>query len=94
MKIVILFTMNGCGFCDQMKKLLKKNKIEYVDRDIHEYADEYEAFVKSTQNEYVPAFILLTSDESFEEHTNVKLLAPEDDYKDLEDAVKIIIDDI
>jgi glutaredoxin len=58
-KVVVLFTMKGCPFCVDLKNMLNESNIEYFDRDIDEYKEEYEMFVEITENEYVPAFMLI-----------------------------------
>ena len=47
-KLAVLFTMKGCPFCVELKEMLDKENIPYVDRDIHEYEEEYELFVEVT----------------------------------------------
>ena len=49
-KLVILFTMKGCPFCDMMKDKLNENEIEFHVRDIDKYKDEYDLFVEMTGN--------------------------------------------
>ena len=44
-----------------------------------------------TQNEFIPAFMLLTINEK-EEATDVTLLAPERDFQDINEAVGIILE--
>ena len=51
MKHVILFTMDGCPYCVEMKGLLDEQEIKYLERDINEYEDEYEQYVELTENE-------------------------------------------
>ena len=87
-KMVVLFTMKGCAFCEQFKKMLKEEKIDFVNRDIQENKDEYEMFVKSTGNEFVPAFMLIENPES--EKPTVGLYAPDRDFEDIEQGVSII----
>jgi len=53
-KLVVLFTMDGCPFCVDMKQMLIDEGIDFVDRDIDEHEEEYDLFVEITQNEYVP----------------------------------------
>ena len=53
-KLVILFTMDGCPYCVQMKDQLRESNIDFVERDIDEHKDEYDMFVVITQNEFVP----------------------------------------
>ena len=42
MKQVVLYSMKGCPFCDQMKDLLKESNVDYIERDIDEYEREYD----------------------------------------------------
>lgn len=86
-KMVVLFTMKGCAFCEQFKKMLKEEKIDFVNRDIQENKDEYEMFVKSTGNEFVPSFMVI---ESPNENPVSHLYAPGRDYEELDKAVSII----
>ena len=60
-KLVILFTMEGCPYCVQMKEQLTESNISFVERDIRKYEEEYEMFVEITENEFVPAFMIVES---------------------------------
>ena len=42
MKIVVLYTMKGCPYCDMIKEELKKEEIDYINRDINEFSEEYD----------------------------------------------------
>ena len=68
---------------------LKKNDIFYIDRDIHEFEDEYDTFVEATDNEYVPAMMLLTLDDN-ENASDVMLLAPDRDFQDIYEGVNLV----
>jgi glutaredoxin len=89
MKVAVVYTMDGCPFCQMIKEELEKNNLPYIVRDIDEYEDEYEEFVRVTQNEYVPALMLLTLDDE-ENASNVKLLAPDRDYEDIYEGVEMV----
>jgi hypothetical protein len=67
--------------------MLIKEGIDFVDRDIDEYEEEYNMFVEITENEYVPSFMLIENPET---EPVSELYAPERDYDDLEDGVGII----
>jgi glutaredoxin len=47
---VIVYTMKGCPHCKDFKELLVKEGIEFHDRDIDEYEEEYDIFSKVTDN--------------------------------------------
>jgi len=86
-KIAIIYTMKGCPYCVELKEMLDNSNIEYINRDIDEYNEEYDMFSEVVGNEYVPALMLI---ENPEDSSKVHLYAPERDYNELEDAVKII----
>lgn len=86
-KVLILFTMKGCPFCDLFKGQLKENKLEFYERDIEQHKDEYDLFVEITENDYVPAFMIV---ESPDEVPNSLLFAPGRDFHEIEDGVNII----
>lgn len=79
--------MEGCPFCVQFKELLTKEGIEFFDRDIDKYKDEYDTFSKITENDMIPALLIIEGDgknyDSF-------LYAPERNYNELTEAVEII----
>lgn len=85
--MVVLFTMDGCPHCVNMKALLEENGIEYTDRDINEYEDDYDAFVEATSNEYVPAFLVIEQDGDKYVSTTY---CPEDDFEELTEGIELI----
>ena len=89
MKIVVLYTMKGCPFCNMIKEELNKEDIIYVERDIDDFDEEYQEFSETKQNEFVPAFMLLTIDDE-DNATDIKLMAPEDDFNDIYEGVEKI----
>jgi glutaredoxin len=88
MKVVVVYTMKGCPFCGMIKEELDKESIPYVERDIDEYVEEYNEFSRVTENEYVPALMLLTLNEN-DDASNVKLLAPDRDFQDIYEGVSM-----
>ena len=86
-KVAVLFTMKGCPFCEDMKEMLVKENIDFVDRDIEEYEEEYNLFVEITNNEYVPAFMLIESPET---EPVTELFAPDRDFQDINEGFEII----
>lgn len=79
--------MKGCPFCTQMKDLLVKESIDFHERDIDDHKEEYDMFVKITENEFVPAIMII---EEMNGNHKAFLYAPERDYKELTEAVSII----
>jgi glutaredoxin len=87
-KAVVLFTMKSCPFCVELKEMLNKSNIQFVDRDIDEYEEEYNMFVNITENDYVPAFMLIEDSETEEPLT--ELFAPDRDFDDINEGFEII----
>jgi len=85
LKILIVYSMEGCPWCIEFKNLLTKNRIKFKERDIEKYKDEYDIFVEATQNDFVPAFMIL---EVASEKAD--LYAPDRDFKDLNEALSIV----
>jgi glutaredoxin len=83
-KAVVLFTMKSCPFCVELKEMLDKSNIQFVDRDIDEYEEEYNMFVNITENDYVPAFMLIEDPETEEPLT--ELFAPDRDFDDINEC--------
>jgi glutaredoxin len=84
---VIVYTMEGCPFCTDFKVILTKEGSEFFDRDIDVYKDEYDTFSKITENDMIPALLIIEGDGD-----NYKsfLYAPERNYNELTEAVDII----
>ena len=87
-KLLILFTMEGCPYCVQMKDQLTESNIDFVERDINEHKDEYDMFVEITENEFVPAFMIVESPDN-DDHKSY-LFAPERDFNEIEEGILII----
>jgi glutaredoxin len=84
-KLLIVYSMKGCPFCDIMKNMLSENNIKYHDMDIDENEEEYELFKKITENEFVPAFMIIEKNTS-----KAELFAPSRDYNEISEAIEII----
>lgn len=87
-KIAVLFTMKTCPHCIVLKELLEKEGIDYVDRDIYEYEEDYDMFVEATGSDFVPAFMLIEDFES--EKPKTSLFVPDRDFNDVDEGLKII----
>ncbi len=84
---IIVYTMKGCHHCIEFKKMLKEENIEFFERDIDEYSQEYDMFSNVTENEMVPALMIIEGDQ---EEYEPYLYTPERNYNELSEAVKII----
>jgi glutaredoxin len=91
MKVTVVYTMKGCPWCQMMKEKLTTENVPFIERDINEFTEEYDEFVKLTNNEYVPALMLVTLDENDEPY-DIKLMAPERDFSDIDQGVKLTKD--
>ena len=80
--------MKTCPHCTDFKQMLKDNDIQFYDRDIDEYSDEFDMFIELTGKDYVPAFMLVDDSESDEPIP--MLFAPEVDFNELEEGLQII----
>lgn len=79
--------MKGCPFCEDYKTMLQNEGIEFFDRDIEEFEDEYNLFVEVTNNEMIPAMLIIEGDEK--DYVSY-LYAPERDYNELTEALEIV----
>ena len=84
---IVVYTMKGCPFCTDFKEMLTKEGIQYFDRDIDEYKDEYDLFVEITNNDMIPSLLIIEGNEK--DHESF-LYAPERNYNELTEAVAII----
>ena len=84
---VVVYTMEGCPFCVEFKEILTKEGIEFYDRDIDEYKEEYDLFVEITDNDMIPSLLIIEGNEVTHESF---LYAPERNYNELTEALDII----
>lgn len=79
--------MKGCPFCEDFKKMLDEAKIDYHDRDIDDHEEEYNTFSKITNNDMIPALLVIEGDKN--NHKSF-LYAPERNYNELTEALEIV----
>lgn len=84
---VVVYTMKGCPHCEEFKKLLNENSIEFYDRDIDEHAEEYSTYISIVKSDLVPALLIIES-EGDENITH--MYTPGEDYEVLTEALDII----
>lgn len=80
--------MRGCPHCHDLKDMLTNEGIKFIDRDIDDNKEEYDIFVEATQNDYVPALLII--EEKGGNKPASFLYAPDRDYEELTEAVDII----
>lgn len=80
--------MQGCPYCVQMKEQLEELNIEYIERDIYKEEKEFDMFSKAVGgNDFVPSVMIIETDgKNHKSH----LFAPERDFIEIKDGVKII----
>ncbi len=84
-KYLVVFTMNGCPYCVEFKEQLKENEFDFIEMDIDENPDEYQMFSTITENDFVPAFMILDK-----ESNKAEYFAPERDYNEISEAINIV----
>jgi glutaredoxin len=84
---VIVYTMEGCPFCVEFKEMLTNEGIEFFDRDIDKYKEEYDTFSEITENDMIPALLII---EGENEEYNSFLYAPDRNYYELTEALQIV----
>ena len=67
--------------------MLTKEGIEFHDRDIDEHEKEYDVFSKVTENDMIPALLIIEGD--LQNHKSF-MYVPEKNYNELTEAVDII----
>lgn len=84
---IVVYTMKGCPFCVDLKDMLIKEGVEFYDRDIEEYKEEYDLFVEITNNDMIPSLLVIEGDEK---KYKSYLYAPDKNFNELTEAVDII----
>jgi len=85
--IVVVFTMDGCPFCEMMKSQLIESQIDFVERNIREHEEEYKLFMEATGSEFVPAFMIINDPYG---NPQSSAFVPDKDYNTIEEGVQII----
>lgn len=86
MKTVLLYSLDGCPWCDELKDLLNSHSIEYVVRDIEKHDEEWENIKKETKNEFVPAVCILHHDKKMKEY-----ILPDIHFEDVEECTEKVL---
>ena len=89
---VVLFSLQGCTHCDELKKTLTEENIGFDDIDIENSPNISEAWkniIKVTGNNIVPT--LIVKDEIGEEG---EIYSPNIDFNSVDEIIKIVKDKI
>jgi glutaredoxin len=84
---IIVYTMKGCPYCQDFKEMLTNEGIEFYERDIEEHVEEYDTFSTITENDMIPALMVI---ETINEEHKSYLYVPEKNYNELTEAVEIL----
>jgi hypothetical protein len=72
-----------------IKEELDNNSIDYIERDIDDYEEEYDEFSKKVGSDYLPAMMLFSVNEGGDIY-DTALLAPEKHYHDIYEGIELI----
>jgi len=77
----IVFSMEGCPHCDNLKKQLKEREIVFIEKDVDKKENEllYESFSKKVNSDFLPAILI-----------GKKAFIADQSYKTIDQAVNII----
>lgn len=78
-KRILVYTMKGCGHCNNLKQKLDESKIPYINKDIDIYASEYEKVSKELNVDFIP---IVKIEEQW--------LIPEKDFNSIDECVEKI----
>lgn len=84
---VVVYTMKGCPYCQDFKKMLQENEIDFHERDIDVFEEEYNLFSEINDNDMIPALLII---ETIDGNHKAYPYVPDRDYQELTEAVEII----
>jgi glutaredoxin 3 len=67
---VLIYTMNGCGYCDAAKALLKSKGLSYTEENISDDDDKKFELIKKTNHRTLPQIFI--DDEFIGGYTDLK----------------------
>lgn len=60
MKEIVIFTLDGCSHCLEVKKILKDNNFNYIDIEITNNSKIWDQVIKQTNHNVVPTVFIKT----------------------------------
>jgi glutaredoxin len=90
--MIIIFTLDGCPACDELKRTLKQKGLEYIEIEIYEYPHVWEEVVNVTKVDSVPTMLLkqTVDDDSDTEEKKSNLYVAGVDFNNINEAIEII----
>ena len=83
---LLLFTLEGCSSCKNLKERLNKESLPYREVEVSRNAEIWNKVIEQTGNEYLPAFYIKKDGTG-----KGPFFAPQKDFKDDDEAVEIIL---
>jgi glutaredoxin len=84
-KKLIIFTLNGCSFCNIIKKRLSNESISFTEYEINHYPELWDQVVSQTNSEYLPTFFIREGDDE-----SGKVFCPKKDFNDEDTIMEIL----
>lgn len=81
---IYLFTMYGCEHCDETKKRLVEENLNFIDLDIGIYQTQWNEVVEKTGFNVVPTLLIREDEETS------RVFLPNVDFKDIESIIEIV----
>lgn len=85
MNEIIVFTLNGCSHCVDLKKELKKQNISFTEIEVETNKEIWNSVVKQTGHNSLPSVYI-----SIAGGDEGPIFVPERDYKDRDDLIEKI----
>jgi glutaredoxin len=78
--MIVVYTLDGCPFCDKLKEGLTKNKIKFITKDIEnpKYGAEFDKICEFSNTETVPVMLI-----------EKQVFVPDVSFKTIDEAVDL-----
>lgn len=83
MRIVVVFTLDGCVHCTNLKKRLNEENIEFLEIEITENPEIWGQVYKQTKNDYLPTVFVKN-----ENSNSGPIFIPTVDFNDEDELIK------
>jgi glutaredoxin len=84
-KKLIIFTLNGCGFCQSVKQKLNHESISFTEYEINQFPDLWDQVVSQTNSDFLPTFFIREG-----ENDSGEVLCPKKDFNDEDKILDIL----